>query len=77
MIYSCDPVIDHQQAIEIALSYLDHQPYATDYIKDVAVIHDRGDYWACWFLKKQPSQATDEIIAVHKVSGKACSWLRV
>ena len=76
MIYSHDPVIDHQQAIAIALSYLDKQPYGTDYMKDVAIIHDRGDYWECWFLRKQPVQTTEDIIAVHKVTGKACSWLR-
>jgi len=76
MIYTRDPNIDQQKAIEIALSYLETQPDRVDYMTDVALIQDRGDYWECWFLKKKPASTADDIIAVNKVSGKASSWLR-
>ena len=75
MIYSLDPAIDYQKAIDIALSYLDTLPNGIEYIKDVSIIQEQGEYWECWFLRKKSARSLGDIIAVHKVSGKVCSWL--
>lgn len=74
MSHTQDPAIAYRKAIEIALSYIDTRPGGTDYNREVAVIHDRGAYWGCLFLKKQPAHNSEDIIAVHKITGKVCSW---
>jgi|GEM_PF-6809434 len=62
------------QAIEIARNFMKKQVFCNAYNLEKVEVHDAGDFWECWFMKKKPSRPAYGVVTVHKTTGQA-KWL--
>ncbi len=60
-----------EEAVNLALAYLEQKPFSERYSARVAKIEEQEAYWQVFFLRKEPARPSYGEIRVHKKTAEA------